>query len=215
MMNIFKKESIKAVIVTSVICLSVAFLVGGMNSVTSAVIENREAEKIKESFSAVLENGEFNAKADPLREDAPQTVKSVYTEKTGKGYVVLLVTTKGYTGREIGLTVSVSPEGKIIKAVITKNEESIVPQNMKPLGTYAQAYSGATADTVIDVDTGATVKYSEAAIKNALYDSFVYLGFAESKNEKNVSKSDFDIYSVKLCNEYYALKDLAKGTKYE
>lgn len=195
--NIFTKKNLTPLIVLSAICLSVAVILGLVNLVAAPIIEERNAAAVKESLSIVMPDGEFNSKPDEMKSGAPETVKSVYTEKTGKGYVVTLVTTKGYTGKEIGITVAINTDGEIIKTVITKNEESIVPSNMKPMGTYGDAYTDATADNVVDVVTGATVKYSESAIKNALYDAFVYLGFAEDKKEE-LPRTDAEIISLSL-----------------
>ena len=99
--KIFSKSNLAPVIVLSVICLSVALILGLVNMITSPEIERRNAAAVKESLSIVMEDGEFNSKPDELRADAPETVKAVYTEKNGKGYVVVLSTNKGYTGKEI------------------------------------------------------------------------------------------------------------------
>ena len=194
--KIFSKSNLAPVIVLSVICLSVALILGLVNMITSPEIERRNAAAVKESLSIVMEDGEFNSKPDELRADAPETVKAVYTEKNGKGYVVVLSTNKGYTGKEIGITVAISTEGKIIKSVITKNEESIVPADLKPMGTYGNAYTDATADTVADVVTGATVKFTEAAIKSALEDAFAYLDFAGEESEEVLPRTDEEIISL-------------------
>jgi Na+-translocating ferredoxin:NAD+ oxidoreductase RnfG subunit len=185
MSNTFKGESLKPIAVLTVICVVVAALLAAINTVTGPMIEERKNQAIKESLLLVMPDGEFANESDVLRADAPKTVKGVYTEKNGKGYVVVLSTNKGYTGKEIGLTVAIGTDGKIIKAVITQNEESIVPSNMKPGGSYGDAYKGADADTVADVVTGATVKYTEKAIKNALKDAFDYLDFEISTEKEN------------------------------
>ena len=208
--KIFSKSNLAPVIVLSVICLSVALILGLVNMLTSPEIERRNAAAVKESLSIVMEDGEFNSKADELRADAPETVKAVYTEKNGKGYVVVLSTNKGYTGKEIGITVAISTEGKIIKSVITKNEESIVPADLKPMGTYGNAYTDATADTVADVVTGATVKFTEAAIKSALEDAFAYLDFAGEETEEVLPRTDEEIISLSktLIGEEVDLEDV-------
>ena len=210
--RLFTKENLKPLIVLSGICLTIAIVLGLVNFFAAPVIEERNAAAVKESLSIVMPDGEFGAKPDELKANAPETIKNVYTEKSGKGYVVVLVTTKGYTGKEIGLTVAIDTEGKIIKAVITKNEESIVPSNMKPMGTYGDAYTDATAETVTDVDTGATVKFSESAIKGALTDAFVYLGFAEGDDGKKeeLPRTDDEIISLgkELIGEDVLLTDV-------
>ena len=176
-----KKQNIMPIVVLTVICVIVAALLGGVNSFTSKEIAKKNAEIIKESLGIVMPNGSFNTEPDKLKDDAPETVKSVYTDKLGNGYVVILESTKGYTGKAIGITAAIDTDGKIIKAVVTKNEESIVPPELKPMGSYGDKYTGIGADEIADLVTGATVKFTETAIKNALYDALTYLGFAEDK----------------------------------
>lgn len=178
--NILKKENLKPLLVLTLICVVVAALLAAVNMITAPEIEARRLKEVQESLHRVMPDGEFNESPDELRSDAPDTVKEVYTEKNGKGYVVVLVTNKGYTGKNIGITVAIDGSGKILNAVITQNEESIVPDMLKPGKNYGDAYIGATADTVAEVVTGATVKYTEAAIKGAINDAFVYLKFKEN-----------------------------------
>ena len=140
--NAFKKENLMPVAVLVSICIIVAALLGAVNMLTSPVIETASAEAIKESLSIVMPDGEFGSESDALREDAPDTVKQVFTEKAGKGTVVVLLTNKGYTGNDIGITVAIDTEGKIIKAVVTKNDESIVPSSMAPGGDYGDSFIG-------------------------------------------------------------------------
>ena len=168
----------KPVIVLTLICVIVAGLLGGVHMLTEGVIAGANAEVIKESLKSVMPEGEFDATPDTLSGDVPETVKAVYTDKGGGGCVVILETNKGYTGKNIGLSVAISNTGAIINMQITKNEESIVPQNMKPMGDYGSLYSGVTAENLMELETGATVAYTEGAIKNAINDAFVFLGYA-------------------------------------
>lgn len=177
--NAFKKENFMPVVVLVSICIVVAALLGVVNMLTSPIIEEAGAAAVKESLSIVMPDGEFNSEPDELKADKPETVQQVFTEKTGKGTVVVLLTNKGYTGNDIGITVAIDAQGKLIKAVVTKNDESIVPASMAPGGDYGDKFIGKDASSVTSVDTGVTVKYSDAAAKNAIYDAFVYLGFAE------------------------------------
>ena len=176
-----KKEAIMPVAVLTVICVVVAALMGLVNSFTAPKIEADNIEAIKKSLSIVLPEGDFPPEPDELRDDAPDTIKQIYTDNNGKGWVVVLETTGGYTGKPIGITAAIGPDGKIIKTVVTRNEESIVPDELKPMGSYGDHYAGKDAYETVDLVTGATVKYTEAAIKNALYDAFFYLGFASDR----------------------------------
>jgi len=210
MKKIFTKKNLLPVIVLTLICLIVAALMASVNMITKPEIEERNAKKIKESLEIVMPDGEFGSEADPLPKDAPETVKQIFTEKNGKGKVVVLETTKGYTGKPIGITVAIDPDGKIIKSVITRNEESIVPSNMKPMGSYGDAYTGASADEVLDVVTGATVSFSEGAIKDALFDAFVALGYAEPNKEFDTTGEP-----TLTKEEALALAEKPSGKEYE
>ena len=194
-----KKQNIMPTVVLAAICVVVAVLLGVVNMLTSPVISERNEKAISESLAKVMEGGQFNSEPDVLKEGAPSTVSKVYTEKTGKGTVVVLLTNKGYTGKYIGITVGIDTDGKITGMQITQNEESIVPSNMKPGGSYGDSYIGAEADDITDLVTGATVSYTEAAIKKAINDAFVYLGFAE-EGEK-IPRTDAEI--AQLVKAFY------------
>ncbi len=209
--NILKKQNLMPVIVLSVICLVTALLLGGINLITAPKIKEANEQKIKDSLEIVMPDGEFGDAADALPDGAPETVKQVFTEKNGKGFVVVLETNKGYTGKLIGITVAIDTEGKIIKSVITKNEESIVPSEMKPMGSYGDAFIGATGSEVADVVTGATVSYSESAIKSAIYDACVVLGFVSAKDNA------FDTTGITetTVEEALEIAERIGGTEYE
>ncbi len=177
------KKNIMPVAVLTVICVIVAALLGAVHMLTAPVVTERNEAAVSKSLGEVMQGGQFNSEPDALKNDAPSTVKKVYTEKNGMGTVVVLLTNKGYTGKNIGLTVGIDKEGKITGMKVTQNEESIVPNELKPGGTYGNHYVGASAEDIPELSTGATVVYTEGAIKDALNDAFAYLGFIESKPE--------------------------------
>ena len=177
------KKNIMPVLVLTVICIVVALALGAINLLTEPVITNRNDQAVQDSLEKVMPGGQFNSEPDELKDGAPETVVKTYTEKNGKGTVVVLVTYKGYTGNAIGLTVGIGSDGKITGMVITQNNESIIPSELKPGGTYGDHYVGAEAADVPELSTGATVVFTESAIKDAVNDAFAYLGFAETKPE--------------------------------
>ena len=184
----FNKDNIKSVAVLIIICLVSALLMGCVNMLTAPIISDRNAENVLKSLKQVMPDGEFNTEPDELPENAPETVKQIYTEKNGKGTVVILET-KGYEG-VIGLTVAIGTDGKIINMVITQNGDSIVPDNLKPFGDYGNAYIGVTESEVTDLVTGATVSFTEAGIKKALKDAFAVVG---GNLEERLPKTDEEI----------------------
>ena len=195
------KKNIMPVVVLTAICVVVAALLGAVNLLTSPIIAERNDAAIQESLEKVMPGGLFNAEPDKLGADAPETVVKAYTEKTGKGTVVVLLTNKGYTGNAIGLTVGIDSDGKITGMVVTQNNESIVPNELKPGGTYGNHYVGAEAQDIPELSTGATVVYTEGAIKNAVTDAFVYLGFAETKPELPREESEIEARAKALYGE--------------
>ena len=174
------KKNLMPIVVLVLICVIVAAVLAGGNAITAPEIEEKKIIKIKESLDTVMPEGSFGSESDPLK-DAPDTVKAVYTDTNGKGHVVVLETNKGYTGKPIGITVAIGTDGRIIKAVVTENGESIVPPELKANGSYGDKYTGKNADESLDLVTGVTVKFTESAIKNALYDAFEYLGYAQDR----------------------------------
>ena len=140
-----KLKTFLPIIVLSVICIVVALALGVVNMITAPIIAEADAAKVAESLKIVMPDGSFDSTPDALKPDAPETVKQVYTDKNGGGYVVVLSTFKGYEGKEIGITVGIDASGKIIKAVVTKNEDSIVPDMLKPMGSYGDAYAERSA----------------------------------------------------------------------
>ncbi len=164
------------VIVLSVICISVAALLGVINKLTSPIIEEKQRLAVQESLRIVMPTGEFG---DPeeISEDLPDTVEAIYKEINGKGHVVVLKT-RGYAS-EISITVGVDSEGKITKAVVTAEQET---HNKVGMDNYTDAFEGLDEDRVSDVElfTGATV--SSTAIKNAVIDALSALGYGEASS---------------------------------
>ena len=192
----FNWQNIKPVAILVAICIVVAAILGGINAITKKVISSRNDAAITESLTKVMEGGQFNSEPDTLRPGAPKTISKVYTEKTGMGAVVVIVTNKGYTGKNIGFTVGISTDGKITGMEITENAESIVPAELKPGGSYGDHYVGAEADDIADLTTGATVAFTESAIKNALKDAFDYLSGAEAPEEEALPRPETEIESL-------------------
>lgn len=186
------KKNLMPVIVLTAICIIVAALLGAVNALTEPEIEERNEAAVSASLSKAMPGGEFNSEPDELKAGAPATITKVYTEKNGMGTVVVLLTNKGYTGQNIGLTVGIDSEGKITGLQITQNGESIVPSELKPNGSYGNHYVGIGADELPELSTGATVVFTEGAIKGAINDAFVYLGFAESLPELPREESEIE-----------------------
>ncbi len=172
------KRNMKPTLVLGAICIIVAVLLALVNMLTEPVIEEARAAEITASLTEVMPNGKFNTEPDKLGGDAPETVKAVYTDQNGGGYVVILETQTSYTtGAAMGITVAISTDGKIVGAKVTSYSES------KDFGkeTYPESYVGLDADGVANAPTVSGVTYSSAAFKSAIYDAMKYLGVASGE----------------------------------
>lgn len=164
--KIFKKENIMPVAVLCGICLVVAVLMGTINLVTEPIIKKAEEQKVYDSLRVVLD-GEFEEIALP--EGAPATAKGLYKVTDGgelKGHVVTVVA-KGYAG-EIAITVGVDADGKITKAVITKQSET---HGKSGMSAYPDNFAGKGADDIDEVETFTGATISSTAIKKAITDA--------------------------------------------
>ena len=186
--NILKKENVKPVAVLSAICLVVALLMGAVNMITAPEIERAELAAVQASLSEVMPGGEFEKIDTP--DGAPETVTAVYSDKVSGGKVVTLLTA-GYGG-EIAITVGVDAEGKITRAVVTKESETHGQAGMK---NYTDNFAGLDADGVNGVDKFSQATISSTAIKNAIYDAMIALGYA-TVAEEVLPKTDSEILAA-------------------
>ena len=142
-------------------------MLGAVNMFTKPIIDEMEEQKIYDSLREVMD-GSFEP-VETLPEGAPDSVTAMYKVSDGeelKGHVVTL-SVWGYAS-EISLTVGVDKDGKITKAVVTKQAESHGKSGME---TYTDNFAGADSESVVDVElfTGATV--TSTAIKGAVIDA--------------------------------------------
>ncbi|MGN0629030.1 MAG: FMN-binding protein [Oscillospiraceae bacterium] len=162
------KENIKSVVVLTVICLVVASLLAVTNFYTAPIIEEHKANAANESLTIVMPEA-AGFEEIVLPEGSPATVKNLYKETSGLGYVAILGTTSQYSSGEMGITVGFTTDGKISGISLTSYMES------KDFGAdYPETYIG--QDSALGgVDTVAGVTYSSTAFKNAISDAFTVL----------------------------------------
>ena len=154
------KSNVKSVVVLTAICVVVATLLSVTNYFTAPVIENNKAATANESLYVVMADAAGFEEVE-LAADAPATVTGLYKETSGLGYVVTLSTTSQYSSDNMGITVGIGSDGKIVGVTITGYYES------KDFGPdYPQTYVG--ADSALNgIDTFAGVTYSSTAFKEA------------------------------------------------
>lgn len=188
MKKIFSKENVMPVVVLGVICLVVAALLGGVNALTWQKIENDKLAAVQESLQTVMPGGEFgeisyDKKANP-------SVTGVYEEKNGKGHVVTLEF-KGYEST-ILMTVGVDAEGKITQAVVTSEAET---HGKAGMANYTDRFAGLDSAGVDAAELFSGATGSSTAIKGAVYDALVVLGYAEPKGE-NLPRSEEELLAL-------------------
>ena len=145
----------------------------GLNFVTGPLIaKNGNAQELAPLYSVMSEAAGFEKlydvadAASSALVDVPETVQSIYAETSGKGYVVRLATTKGYTGNAIELTMAVDSEGKIAGMDLNAYPES------KDFGAeFPQTFVGQDS-ALSDVVIVAGVTYSSVAFRDAVTDGF-------------------------------------------
>ncbi|MBR5818360.1 MAG: FMN-binding protein [Clostridia bacterium] len=166
-MNKKNIKNIKPIAALTVICVAVAALLGAVNMLTGPIIAEMDEQKVYDSLREVMD-GTFEP-LESLPEGAPKSVNAIYKVTDGgtlKGHVVTL-TVQGYKS-EISLTVGVDKDGKITKAVVTKQAESHGKAGME---TYTDNFEGVDSESIgsVELFSGATV--TSSAIKGAVIDA--------------------------------------------
>ena len=99
-------------------------------------------------------------------DNIPSTVKTVYKETSGQGYVVKVSTKAGFTKEAIVFYVAIDGENKVQKINVTEYPET------RDVGDgYVDTFIGSDS-TLSTVDLVAGVTYSSSAIKNGVADAF-------------------------------------------
>ena len=99
-------------------------------------------------------------------DNIPSTVKTVYKETSGQGYVVKVSTKAGFTKEAIVFYVAIDGENKVQKINVTEYPET------RDVGDgYVDTFIGSDS-TRSTVDLVAGVTYSSSAIKNGVADAF-------------------------------------------
>ena len=173
-----KKNIIMPILVLVIICTVVAALLAGTNMLTKDKIKENNILKEQASLIKVLPtdvgfdhiysaSGEIEADADKLSDEIkaslPKTVKDIYAEKNGAGYVFIMSTTTQFSKGEMIASVGVAGE-KVTGATITSYNET------KDIGkdTYPSVFIGKTADDYGDVALVSGATWSSTAFREEI-----------------------------------------------
>lgn len=174
-----KGDKIKSVIVLTVICLVVTALLAVTNHFTAPVIETSRNAKIQESLRSVLPDSGTFEEVKELPEGTGRTVKGVYTAEDGS-YAVVLTANSGHSSDGIGITVGISPEGKLVGVSLTSYWDTL------DFGrdTYPGSFIGKTASDYGDVAAVAGVTHSSEAFKKAIGEAFAVVELIKGGDAK-------------------------------
>lgn len=161
-------DSVKSVISLVVICLVVTLALSVVNYFTAPVIAANAANAVQGSLGDALPGAEGFDELE-LSADAPETVKGIYQEKNGLGYVVVLETTSQYSESPMGITAGIGTDGIIKNVVLTNYAET------KDFGAdYPASYIGQDS-ALAGVELVSGVTYSSTAFRNAISDAYTAL----------------------------------------
>ena len=158
------KKDLIVILLTLVLGVALLSL---LNVFTSPIIEeNSKGAELEPLYAVMADASGFE---ELELDNLPSTVYSVWKEKGGKGYVLRCSTTKGFTGKEIKLTVAISQDGKVTGITLDEYPET------KDFGSdYPSTYIGADS-TLSTVEIVSGVTYSSSAFKKAVADAFTAL----------------------------------------
>ncbi|MBO5109099.1 MAG: FMN-binding protein [Clostridia bacterium] len=165
------KNSIKTVVVLTVICLIASAALAGVNYITAPVIEANDAAAANAALLEVMPEGGSFTELSLEGLTLPETVTNAYEAANG-GYVFRVVTS-GYSS---GLTVmcGIDPSGAITGAVCLSSGETLGYEK-----TYGNNFAGLSGTEVDSVDSiGGATRTSEGykkALKDA-YNASIILG---------------------------------------
>lgn len=150
--------------------LSVIVMVAGLFGIdkwTAPIIAENEAASASGELMEMLEGATGFEEIDlATLADVSPYVKSVNKETSGKGYVIALSTSEGYTHEPIEFLISVDAEGKIAKTKLQAYPES------RDFGEeYPLSYIGQDS-ALADVQLVAGVTFSSSAFKGAVEGAF-------------------------------------------
>ncbi len=158
------KAQIKSIISLFSICVVVALALSLTNYFTSAVIEERAKEEVRQSLLEVLpEGGSFEQIEDISTLSLPETVSEVYKESNG-GYVFKLITS-GYAPN-MNIMCGIGSDGSIKGAICLSSGETLGQEK-----TYGDNFVGKDKKSLTSVSTVSGATKTTSAYRAALGDA--------------------------------------------
>ncbi len=161
-------ETLKPIVVLTIICVIASLALGFTNELTAPLIEQANLAAAEATRKEMLPNAtDFTEISCDVK-----NVESVYKDDGGSGYVIT-ASANGYGGA-VGVTVGFDSAGKVIAVKVDASGETATVGGKTALPAFTDKFVGLTdgADS-IDTISGATIS-SKAVIKavNAAFDAY-------------------------------------------
>lgn len=163
------KNGAKSIIVLTVICLVIAGLLAAVNHVTAPIIQKAEEEATNRACGEVMSGAASFEKLSTDIASLPDSVKEIYKETSGKGYV-FKISGKGY---DKGLVVvcGIDASGRITGTSILSSNETPSVGGRCNTPEFLDQFTGKGSDlSEISGISGATL--TSNGFKNAVADAF-------------------------------------------
>lgn len=174
-------SSVKSIIVLVAICLFIAIAMAAVNMVTAPKIAEATEAAEREALSAVIpENGGFEKME---LGGLPESVRDVYRDLDGEGYVALL-SVKGYdASTPMSVAVGFTEEGTITKChvISASGETSGIGSKVTGEGFLDQFAGKDNKLDGVDAISGATI--SSSSLIDAVRESFEAIKSAQEVEE--------------------------------
>lgn len=152
-------ETLKPIVVLTVICIIASLALGFTNELTAPLIEQANLAAAEATRKEMLPN------ATSFSEIPCEVgnVNSVFKDDGGTGYVIV-ASANGYGGA-VGVTVGFDASGKIIAVKVDASGETATVGGKTALPAFTDSFVGLTGDAnSVDTISGATIS-SKAVIK--------------------------------------------------
>lgn len=166
-----KNSMIQSVVVLTVICFVVSAALAVTNHFTAPIIEKAAAEAAREALFEIFPNAEdFEALTG---KEVSDSVKAVYRETSGQGYVIEL-TAVGYGGgaSPISMVVGIDNDGKILRTVIISCSGETPGKGDVIAGEAFLSQFIGKDESLSDVSAVSGATISTAAVISAVQDAF-------------------------------------------
>ena len=167
------KNTVKPILVLTLICLAVALLLAVVNYVASPVIAEATEEAERKARSEALPGATDFTEVDIGYHELHETVIACYKDNSGTGYV-FLVKCAGYGGKSNPITMLVGiRDGKIagIKITDVSGETAGIGDKVKK-NDFTKNFTGIDQNGVDGVLNVSGATYSSTGVKAGVRDAF-------------------------------------------